>query len=88
MISVMALLDRNYIRQTTVSRGNAVVEKSISSAPFFQVIFTTHLPIVIIKCLQEMMVQSVPIKTNISQQFTQEHTPLLTSGRKIPCCHL
>ena len=34
MISVMALLDRNYIRQTTVSRDNAVVEKSISCAPF------------------------------------------------------
>jgi len=36
MISVMALLDRNYTRQTTVSRCNAVVEKSISSAPFFR----------------------------------------------------
>jgi len=32
--SVMALLGRNCIRQTTVSRGIAVVEKSISSAPF------------------------------------------------------
>jgi len=36
MISVMALLDGNYVRQTTVSRGNAVVEKSIASAPFFR----------------------------------------------------
>ena len=32
--------------------------------PFFQVIFTTHLPTDIIKCLQEMMVQPVPIKTS------------------------
>ena len=29
MISVMALEHRNYIRQTTVSRGNAVVQKSV-----------------------------------------------------------
>ena len=36
MISVMVLVDRNYIRQTTLSTGNAVVEKSISSAPFFR----------------------------------------------------
>ena len=28
VISVTGLLDRNYIRQATVSRGNAVVEKS------------------------------------------------------------
>ena len=42
MISVMAILGRNYIRQTTVSRGNAVVEKS--PVQHFQVIFTTHLP--------------------------------------------
>ncbi len=62
MISIMTLLDKNYIRQTTVSRGNAVVEKSISSAPFFRLIFTTHLPIDIIKCLQEMLVQSVPVE--------------------------
>ncbi len=41
MISVMALLDRNYIRQTTVRRGNAVVKKSISSAPFFTLFFIT-----------------------------------------------
>ena len=34
MISVEALLDRNYIRQTTVSRCNAVVKKSISGAWF------------------------------------------------------
>ena len=59
MISVMALPDRNYIRQTTVSTGSAVVEKSISSAPFFRLFFTTHLPTDIIKCLQEMLVQSV-----------------------------
>ncbi len=50
MISVMALLDKNYIRQTTVNRGNAVVQKSIN----FQVIFTTHLPTDIIKCLHEI----------------------------------
>ena len=36
MISFMTWLDRNYIRQTTVSRGNAVVEISISSAPLFR----------------------------------------------------
>ena len=42
MISVMILLDRNYIRQTTVSRGNAVVGKSISSAPFFR-LFSPHI---------------------------------------------
>ena len=36
MISVMALLGRNYIRRTTGGQGNAVVEKSISSAPFFR----------------------------------------------------
>ena len=36
MISFMALLDRYYIKQTTVSRGNAVIEKSISSVPFFR----------------------------------------------------
>jgi len=38
MISVMALVDRNFIRQTTVRRGNAVVEISISSAPFFRLL--------------------------------------------------
>jgi len=38
----MALLDRNCMRQTTVSRGNAVVEKSISSAPFFM-LFSPHI---------------------------------------------
>ena len=42
MISVMVLLDRNYTRQTTANKGNAVVEKSISSAQFFR-FFTTHL---------------------------------------------
>ena len=62
MISVNALLDRNYIRHTRVSRGNAVVEKSISSPPFFRLFFTMHLPIDIIKCLQEMLVQSVPME--------------------------
>jgi hypothetical protein len=36
MISVMELLDRNYIRQTTVYKGNAVVEKSISSTRFLK----------------------------------------------------
>jgi len=42
LISVIALLDRNYTRQPTVSRGNAVVEKSISSAPFFR-LFSPHI---------------------------------------------
>jgi len=55
----MALLDRNYMRQATVSRGNAVVRKSISTT--FQVIFTKHLLIDIIQCLQEMLVHSVPM---------------------------
>ena len=59
LILVMALPDRNYIRQTTVSRGNAVVQKSIPSTPFFRLFLTTHLSIDIIKCLQEMLVQSV-----------------------------
>jgi len=42
MISVMALLERNYTRQTTVSTGNAVVEISIPSAPFFR-LFLPHI---------------------------------------------
>ena len=57
MILVMVLVGRNYMRQSTASRGNAVVEKSISGAPFF----TSHLPIDNIKWLQEMLVQSVPM---------------------------
>jgi hypothetical protein len=60
MISVMAILGRNYIRQTTGSRGNAVVDKS--PVQQFQVIFTAHLPTDIIKCLQEMLVQFVPME--------------------------
>jgi len=44
MISVMALLDRNYVRKTTVRRGNAVEEKSISSAPFFRLFSTNIFP--------------------------------------------
>ncbi len=65
IISVMALLDRNYIRQATASRGNAVVEKSISSAPFF----TSHLPIDNIKWLQEMLVQSFPMEQSHDTWF-------------------
>jgi len=42
MVSVMALLGINYIRQTTVHRGNAVVEKSVSSAPFFR-FYSSHI---------------------------------------------
>jgi hypothetical protein len=38
----MAILDRNYIIQNTMSRGDAVVEKSISSAPFFT-LFSPHI---------------------------------------------
>jgi len=68
MILVMALLDRNYIRRTTVSRGSAVVEKSIFSAPFFR-LFSTHLPTDIIKCLQEMLVQSVRMEQTHDTQF-------------------
>ena len=60
-MSVMELLDRNYIRQTTVSIGNTVVEKS-SPVHHFSGYFTTHLPMDIIKCLQEMLVQSVPME--------------------------
>ena len=69
MNSVMALLDRNYMTQTTVSRGNAVVEKSLSSAPFFRLFLTTHLPTDIIKCLQEMLVQSVPMEQTHDTRF-------------------
>ena len=62
MILVMVLVGRNYMRQSTVSRGNAVVDKSLSSAPFIRLFFTTHLPTDIIKCLQDMLVQSVPME--------------------------
>jgi len=32
----MALPDRNYVRQTAVSRGKTMVQKSISIAPFYR----------------------------------------------------
>ena len=61
MISVMALLDRNYIRQTSEQRqccgGRIILQCTI-----FQVIFTTRLPTDIIKHLQEMLVQSVHVE--------------------------
>jgi len=60
MISVMAIMGRNYIRQVTVSRGNAVVEKS--PVHHFQVTLTTHLPTDITKCLQETCIQTVPME--------------------------
>ena len=98
MISVMALLNRNYIRQTTVSRGNAVVEKSISCAPFFRLfsphIFPRTLWNVCKKCWFSLFLWTnswhlpMLIKTNISKHFTEEQTSLPTSGREIQCCHL
>jgi hypothetical protein len=42
MILFMALLAINYVRQTTVSRGNTVVEKSISSEPLVR-LFSPHI---------------------------------------------
>ena len=35
----------------------------------FQVIFTTHLPTDIIKCVQEMLVQPVPMEQTHDTQF-------------------
>ena len=55
MISVMALLGRNYIRKNHSKQGQCC---SGEIKP--QVIFTTHLPTDIIKYLKEMLVQSVP----------------------------
>jgi hypothetical protein len=99
IISVMALLDRNYIRQTTVSRGNAVVEKSISSAPFFRFysphIFPQTSSNVCKKCWFSLFLwnklmthDSRHIKTNISKHFTQEQTYLPISSTEISSCHL
>ena len=67
MISVMELLGRNYIRQTTGNRGNAVVEKS--PVQNFQIICNTHLPKDITKCLQEMLVQSVAMEQTHDTHF-------------------
>ena len=98
MISVMALLDRNYIRQTTVSRGNAVVDKSISSAPFFRLFFTTsshrHHQMSARNVGSVCSYRSISwhdsmfTKTNISKHFTQQQMSLPTSSREIPCCYL
>jgi len=99
MISVMALLDRNYVRQTAVSTGNAVVEKSIPSAPFLRLYLPHIFPQTSSNVRKKfwfrlflwnkfMTCNSMHIKTNISKHFTQEQISLPTSGREIPCCHL
>jgi len=88
-----------HIGQTTVSRGNAVVEKSISSAPFFRLFLTNIFPQtssnLCKKCWFNLFLwnnlmthDSLHIKTNISKYFKEEQTSLPTSGREIPCCHL
>ena len=99
MISVMALLARNYTRQATESRGNVEWGKSISSAPFFRLfspyIFPQTSSNVCKKCWFSLFLwnklathNSMHIKPNISKHFTQEQTSLPTSGREIPRCHL
>ena len=89
MISVMALLDRNYTRQATVSWGNAVVEKSTSSAPFFRLfsplsshrhheICARNVGLVCSYGTKLMMHDSIHNKTKISKHFIQEQTSLPT----------
>jgi len=69
MISVMALLDRNYIKTKHSQQRQCCGGEINLQCTIFQVIFTTHLPIDIIKCLQEMLVQSVPMEQTHDTQF-------------------
>ena len=93
MISVMALLGRNCMRQTTVSRGNAVVEILISSATFFR-LFSPHIfpqtsSNICKKCWFSLFLwnrlmthNSVHIETNISKHFKRNKLLcLLQAGR-------
>ena len=64
MISVMALLARNYMRQATLSRNTARGGEINLQCTIFQVIFAKHFPTDIIKCLQEMLVQPCSDGTN------------------------
>jgi len=101
IISVMALLDRNYVWQSTVSRGRVVVEKSISTAPFYR-LFSPHIfPQISLnvckKCWFSLFLQnklmthnSMHIETNNSKDFRQEQTSLplssvMMSKRKCVC---
>jgi len=57
-----------HIRQTTEQRHCCGGEINLQCT-VFQVIFTTHLPTDIIKCLQEMLDQSVPMEQTHDTRF-------------------
>jgi len=69
MISVMALLDRYYTRQNHREQRQCCGGEINLLCSIFLVIFTKHLPIDIIECLQEMLVQAVPMEQTHETRF-------------------
>jgi hypothetical protein len=84
MISVMSLRNRYfiyiyiYIYIYVLYKANHTEHKQCCGGEInfqctiFQVIFTTHVPTDIIKCLQEMLAQSVPMEQTCDIQFHAE----------------